>query len=73
MSNHLDEHGDLKPEVEIDYSKATRGKCAARVLEASNVVKLDPDVEAAFPNSESVNEALRALIRASKLMASPSR
>lgn len=73
MSNHLDEQGDLKPEVEIDYSKAVRGKYAAKVREASNIVRLDPDVEAVFRNSESVNEALRALIRARRAMAPESR
>lgn len=73
MSNHLDEQGDLEPEVEIDYSKADRGKYAAQVREVSNVVRLDPDVEAVFRNSQSVNEALRALIKASKAMAPESR
>jgi hypothetical protein len=29
----------------------------------SSIVRLDPDVAAAFPNSEAVNEAPRALIR----------
>jgi len=31
-----------------------------------NVVRLEPDVAEAFPNADSVNEALRSLIRISK-------
>ena len=31
-----------------------------------NLVALDPDVKAAFPDSQSVNEALRLLIKAAK-------
>jgi hypothetical protein len=38
-----------------------RGKYAARFAEGANVVVLDPDVAEVFPDSESVNQALRAL------------
>jgi hypothetical protein len=31
-----------------------------------NLVSLDPDVKAAFPDSQSVNEALRLLIKTAK-------
>ncbi len=48
---------DLRPEY--DFSKAVRGKYAARFRAGSNVVVLDPDVAEAFPDSASVNEALR--------------
>ena len=41
----------------------TRGKYAGRYAESSNVVVLDPDVAAAFPNTVAVNEALRGLAR----------
>lgn len=40
-----------------------RGKYAARMAEGSNIVRLDPDVARAFPDSSSVNEALRSLLR----------
>jgi len=39
-----------------------RGKYAARMVEGSNIVRLDPDVARAFPDSASVNEALRSLL-----------
>jgi len=48
---------------EYDFSKGVRGKYAKRYAEGTNVVVLAPDVAAAFPNAESVSEALRGLIR----------
>lgn len=48
---------------EYDFSKGVRGKYSERYAEGTNVVALDPDVVAFFPDSESVNEALRALVR----------
>ena len=68
MSKPFDAGGELQADVEIDYAQARRGKYAAQVRVASNIVKLDPDVEAVFQTSDAVNEALRALIRASKVM-----
>ena len=50
---------DMLPEY--DFSGAVRGKYYERFLRSSNVVVLDPDVSAAFPNAASVNEALRNL------------
>ena len=47
---------------EYDFSSGIRGKYAPRVGEGTNVVILDPDVSVAFPDSESVNRALRMLI-----------
>lgn len=47
---------------EYDFRGGERGKYARRYAEGSNVVVLSPDVAEAFPSSESVNEALRALM-----------
>ncbi len=46
---------------EYDFTGARRNKYAARYAEGSNVVVLDPDVAAVFPNAAEVNAALRAL------------
>jgi hypothetical protein len=46
-----------------DFSKGVRGKYAERYAAGTNVVVLAPDVAAAFPDAESVNEALRALMK----------
>jgi len=43
-----------------------RGKYAARFAKASNIVRLDPEIHAAFPTSEAVNEALGGLLRVAK-------
>ena len=55
---------DLRPEYEFDYSKGVRGKYYKRLLrERSNVVVLERDVAKAFPDSASVNEALRSILK----------
>jgi hypothetical protein len=43
-----------------------RGKYAARFSAGSNMVRLDPEIHAAFPTSEAVNEALSGLLRVAK-------
>ena len=44
-----------------DFRGGVRGKYAARYQEGTNVVLLEPDVAARFPDAASVNRALRAL------------
>ena len=54
---------DLRPEYKLSALKnKVRGKYAERYKEGTNVVLLAPDVAAAFPDSDSVNTALRLLI-----------
>ncbi|MDR3567269.1 MAG: hypothetical protein P4L43_04500 [Syntrophobacteraceae bacterium] len=54
---------ELRPEYSFDYSKAVRGKYYSRLLaEGANIAVLDPDIAEAFPDSSSVNMALRALL-----------
>jgi len=50
---------------EYDFSKGERGKYAKRYAEGTNTVLLSPDVAQYFPDSESVNKALRLLIEIS--------
>lgn len=49
--------------AEYDFSKGIRGKYAKRFAEGSNIILLDPDVAGLFPDSNTVNDALRALAR----------
>jgi hypothetical protein len=52
-----------------DLSKlngGVRGKYIARHRAGTNLVLLSPDVAAYFPDEQSVNTALRTLIRAAK-------
>ena len=59
---------DLRPEYNFDYGKAVRGKYYRRLIkEGANVVVLEPDVAKAFPDSTTVNEALRSLLKAARL------
>ena len=57
---------------EYDFSKGVRGKYAKRYAQGTNVVLLDPDVAAVFPNAESVNDALRALVKIARRNGKPS-
>ena len=49
---------DMMPEY--DFSNAVRGKYYDRVTKGTNLVLIAPDVAKYFPDSEAVNEALRA-------------
>ncbi|CAG0945326.1 hypothetical protein ANRL1_02263 [Anaerolineae bacterium] len=51
---------------EYDFSKGVRGKYAKRYAQGTNVVILSPDVAQVFPDSESVNEALRVLVKVAR-------
>ena len=54
---------DLRTEYRrSDFDKLERGKYYKRVLANSNVVVIDPDVAAVFPNSTEVNKALHTLV-----------
>lgn len=61
-----------KDELRAEYKRSDfpggleRGKYAKRVRESSNIVVLKPEVAEAFPNEESVNNALLSLIKIAK-------
>ncbi len=46
---------------EYDFSQGVVGKYAKQYAEGTNIVLLDPDVAKVFPDSEAVNQALRAI------------
>ena len=46
---------------DYDFTDGVRGKYVDRFAQGSSVVVLDPDVARVFTDSESVNQALRAL------------
>lgn len=54
---------------EYDFSKGVRGKYVKRFPQDAVMVTLAPDVAAAFPDADSVNEALRILLKAAKKVA----
>jgi hypothetical protein len=61
LENELDD--DLRPEYDFaSMAGGVRGKYVERYRAGTNIVLLEPDVAAAFPTAESVNEALRVLM-----------
>ena len=55
---------ELRPEYDLSQLQGgVRGKYAQRYKQGTNLVLLDPDVADAFPTEDSVNEALRLLMR----------
>lgn len=62
MKNESDD--DLRPEYDFSKMKGgVRGKYVERYREGTNLVLLDPDVAAAFPDAKAVNDALRLLLQ----------
>ena len=55
---------DMRPEY--DVRGGVRGRFYAEYHAGSNLVLLAPDVAEVFPDSDSVNEALRVLIHAAR-------
>ncbi len=54
----------MRDEYDISELKgAIRGKYYERYKSGTNLVLLQPDVAEAFPDADSVNEALRALLK----------
>ena len=68
MSNIPEERHDVISE-EYDFTHAARGKYVKRFPKDVVMVTLAPDVAAAFPDADSVNEALRVLLKAAKKVA----
>lgn len=60
MNSKDDEMRDEYPEELI--KSGIRGKYVERYREGTNVVLIDPDLHKLFPDSESVNKALREYV-----------
>ena len=57
----------LRPEYDLSKLKhPVRSKYAARFRAGANLILLSPDVARYFPDDQSVNAALRALIQAAR-------
>ena len=56
---------EMRPEYDLSQLKGkVRGKYVERYRAGTNLVLLESDVQAAFPDAEAVNEALRMLMKA---------
>ncbi len=65
---------ELRPEYDAALlegllQNGVQGKYVERYRKGTNVVKLAPDVAAAFPTEQSVNEALRKLLENDSIVA----
>jgi hypothetical protein len=55
---------ELRPEYDASVlGKGVRGKHLARYRSGTNLALLAPDVRAAFPTDDAVNQALRSLMQ----------
>ncbi len=58
---------DLLPEYDFASMKGgVRGKYVERLRKGSNLVLLEPEVAAAFPSDDAVNEALRGMLNTTR-------
>ena len=62
MKKQIETERDPDMLDDYDFSQGVRGKYIQRFAQGSNVVVLSPDVAEIFPDSESVNTALRLLV-----------
>jgi len=64
-----DKSDDLRPEYDLRelLKDGVQGKYADRFQEGTNLVLLASDVAEFFPNDEAVNEALRLVLKLTKL------
>src|SRR5947209_13409822 len=68
------EEDELRPEYDLSQLKGrVRGKYVERYRAGTNLVLLEPDVAAAFPDAKTVNEALRSLIKVAQSLPSSQR
>lgn len=66
------EEDELRSEYDLSKLKGrVRGKYAKRYRAGTNLVRLEPDVAAAFPDAKTVNEALRLLMKVAQKQVSP--
>ena len=66
------ERGNLRVEYDLTQLEGgVRGKYYDRARAGTNLVLLEPEIARAFPNAESVNEALRLLMHAARASTGP--
>jgi hypothetical protein len=63
---------DLRPEYDLSQLKrGVRGKYYERATAGTTLVLLDRDVAEAFPDGQTINQALRALIKVARSQVRP--
>ena len=65
---------ELRPEYDLSKLKGgVRGKYYRQALAGTNLVLIEPELAEVFPDTESVNRALRLLANAAEAAAAPLR
>lgn len=65
---------DLRPEYDLSQLKGgVRGKYHGRATAGTNLVLIEPELAGVFPDTESVNRALRFLVDTAEAAAGPAR
>ena len=64
MNKSVKNRGSEEMRSEYDFSKGVRGKYVDRYRAGVNLVQLDPELAEVFPDSKSVNDALRVIASA---------
>lgn len=64
---------DLRPEYDLSQLRGgVRGKYYRQATAGTNLVLIEPELANVFPNTESVNRALRLLVDTAEAAAAPS-
>ena len=67
----VEQEDEMRAEYDFSELKGrVRGKYVERYRAGTNLVLLDPDVAAVFPDGQAVNEALRLLMKIAKTQVS---
>ena len=56
----------MSPEYDLDYEQSKPNRFASKYQQMQRTVVLDSDIADKFPSAESVNEALRFLVRVTR-------
>ena len=69
MKKQTELKDELRPEYDLKslLKEGARGKYAARYNAGTNLVLLEPEVARAFPSEKAVNEALKLVIKLTKI------
>ena len=69
MKKNTEINDELRSEYDLKslLKDGVRGKYTARYNAGTNLVLLEPDVAKAFPNEKAVNEALKLVIKLTKI------
>jgi len=69
MKKQTEPKDELRPEYDLKslLKDGVRGKYAQRYHSGTNLVLLEPEVAKAFPNDKAVNDALKLVIKLTKI------